>query len=303
MNGDKALTDHDKPTVMEEESQDLINDDGLNGDNNMDETLVHETTSNVNGSFDANKSMQIFETNLSNEDIVVALFSVPLSSTEDVDVLIKKIEAGDYDELKEGVFSKDGISLIASQIGKPIMLDSFTSRCVLSRGGQSSFARCLIEIKVDEPLQDSVTMGIPLPNGEGFIKGTVRIKYEWKPPRCEQCKIYGHMDDQCPKKAENTPNVVNNDGFQTVVNKKKSGKTGPTVVKTTWQPITQKVRFDPKSHGESKKANDGNNVHSVSKEKPTKSDEDVEVVFDETNNLLGNNITRATFTAPDASKT
>nr|GEZ67681.1 hypothetical protein [Tanacetum cinerariifolium] len=57
MNGDKALTDHDKPTVMEEESQDLINDDGLNGDNNMDEALVHETTSNVNGSFDANKSM------------------------------------------------------------------------------------------------------------------------------------------------------------------------------------------------------------------------------------------------------
>nr|GEV98458.1 hypothetical protein [Tanacetum cinerariifolium] len=84
-----------------------------------------------------------------------------------------------------------------------------------------------------------------------------------------------------------------------------------------------------------------NTLHSVSKEKPTKvpssvynrgsakngglryhpsassvhtyspydaldnmeSDEDVEVVFDETTNLLGNNITRAAYTAPDTSKT
>nr|GEX28435.1 hypothetical protein [Tanacetum cinerariifolium] len=35
----------------------------------------------------------------------------------------------------------------------------------------------------DEPLQDSVSMGIPLPKGEGFIKETVRIEYEWKLPR------------------------------------------------------------------------------------------------------------------------
>ncbi|GKD46332.1 zinc knuckle CX2CX4HX4C containing protein [Tanacetum coccineum] len=167
--------------------------------------------------------------------------------------------------------------------------------------------------KADEPLQDSVTMGIPLPKGEGFIKETVRIEYGWKPPRCEQCKIFGHMDDQCPKKAATTPNVVNNDGFQTVVNKKKSGKTGPTVVKTTWQPIKQKVRFDLKSHGDSQNANDGNTYHPsesiVHTSNPydapdnMESDEYVEVVFDETTNLLGNNITRATYTALDASKT
>ncbi|GJW17600.1 hypothetical protein Tco_0025036 [Tanacetum coccineum] len=113
-------------------------------------------------------------------------------------------------------------------------------------------------------------MGIPLPKGIGFIRETVRVEYEWKPPRCEKCKIFDHMNDQCPKNATTIPTVINNDGFQTVVNKKKSGKTGSIVVKITWQPINQNVRFDPKSHGNPQKANDGNIMHLVSKEKPSK---------------------------------
>ncbi|GJU58976.1 zinc knuckle CX2CX4HX4C containing protein [Tanacetum coccineum] len=147
----------------------------------------------------------------------------------------------------------------------------------------------------------------------------VRVEYEWKPPRCEQCKIYGHMNDQCPKNATTIPNVMNNDGFQTVVNKKKCSKTGFTIVNTTWQPINQKVRFYPKSHRKPQKENDGNIVHSVSKEKPSKAAYvpsssfsrvlqrmeifKVEVVYEETTNLFGNNITRTTYTATDASKT
>nr|GEU99989.1 hypothetical protein [Tanacetum cinerariifolium] len=155
---------------MEEVSQpDTIptNDECLNGDNNMEEVLVHETTSNVIGSFDADKSTQSLKKyiglNLSNEYIVVALFGVQLLSIEDLDVLTRKIE-------------------------------------------------------------NAVTI----------------------------------------------PIVMNNDGFQTVVNKKKSGKTCSTRFKTTWQPINQKVRFDPKSHGNPQKEKDGNIMHSVSKEKPSK---------------------------------
>ncbi|GJX92952.1 zf-CCHC domain-containing protein [Tanacetum coccineum] len=43
-------------------------------------------------------------------------------------------------------FKEDGISLIATFIGKPVMLDSYTSSCVMIRGGRSSFARCLIKV-------------------------------------------------------------------------------------------------------------------------------------------------------------
>ncbi|GKC43671.1 zinc knuckle CX2CX4HX4C containing protein [Tanacetum coccineum] len=56
------------------------------------------------------------------------------------------------------VFSEDGISLITSQIGKPMMLDSFTSSMCKLLG-----TRCLIEVKADEVLKDTITMGIPVP--------------------------------------------------------------------------------------------------------------------------------------------
>ncbi|GKD47867.1 hypothetical protein Tco_1276843 [Tanacetum coccineum] len=127
--------------------------------------------------------------------------------------------------------------------------------------------------------------------------------------------------------------------------KLKNGKTGSTLVKTAWQPVKPKVRFDPKSHENLQNANDALNiVHSVSKEKSTKaanitsssytrgfakkgglqyptrasnihtsnpydalddmeSDEEVEVVFDETANFLDSNITRANYTVLDAFKT
>ncbi|GKA75735.1 zinc knuckle CX2CX4HX4C containing protein [Tanacetum coccineum] len=86
------------------------------------------------------------------------------------------------------VFSEDDISLIATQIGKSIMLDSFISLMCIESLGRSIFAHCLIEVKVDAVLKDNITMGIPLPDGSGFSKETARVEYEYKPPRSYQTK-------------------------------------------------------------------------------------------------------------------
>ncbi|GJS63304.1 zinc knuckle CX2CX4HX4C containing protein [Tanacetum coccineum] len=85
------------------------------------------------------------------------------------------------------VFEEDGISLIATYLGKPII--------------------------------------IPDLDGPGFIKETIRVEYKWKPPRCHTCNIFGHTVESCPKKVVVTP-VVNdsNDGFQKVVNKRCNNK-------------------------------------------------------------------------------
>ncbi|GJS19258.1 zinc knuckle CX2CX4HX4C containing protein [Tanacetum coccineum] len=56
------------------------------------------------------------------------------------------------------VFSEDGISLIATKIGKPIMLDSYTSSMCIDSWGRSSFARCLIEVKADDVLKESMVV-------------------------------------------------------------------------------------------------------------------------------------------------
>ncbi|GKB67630.1 zinc knuckle CX2CX4HX4C containing protein, partial [Tanacetum coccineum] len=164
------------------------------------------------------------------------------------------------------VFSKDGISLIATQIGKPIILDSFTSSMCIDSWGRSRFARCLIEINADGVLKESINMGIPLLDGFDFSKETVRVEIQ---------RLFLLFD-------------MTNDGFKTVVNKRRSGKTGSTnnngsrvnVAKTVWQPIKPNVIFEPKVHGKlprngapkvSTSAKEGSNImHTSLKKQPTR---------------------------------
>ncbi|GJU86581.1 RNA-directed DNA polymerase, eukaryota, reverse transcriptase zinc-binding domain protein [Tanacetum coccineum] len=34
---------------------------------------------------------------------------------------------------------------------------------------------------------------------EGHYICNVRVEYEWKPPRCSSCKVFGHIHKECPK--------------------------------------------------------------------------------------------------------
>ncbi|GKB27061.1 zinc knuckle CX2CX4HX4C containing protein, partial [Tanacetum coccineum] len=81
-------------------------------------------------------------------------------------------------------------------------------------------------------LVDSVTIGIPSLMGDDFTKETIRVEYEWRPPRCDECKIFGHVHDHCPKKMVNPPIV-------TTSNVVASTFTGPSVKQT--------VRDEPKA--------------------------------------------------------
>ncbi|GKA85885.1 zinc knuckle CX2CX4HX4C containing protein [Tanacetum coccineum] len=57
------------------------------------------------------------------------------------------------------VFEEDGISLIATFIGKPVMLDSYTSSMCNDSWGRSSFARCLIESRMSNTSDKGTTFG------------------------------------------------------------------------------------------------------------------------------------------------
>ncbi|GJY02903.1 hypothetical protein Tco_0361055 [Tanacetum coccineum] len=164
---------------------------------------------------------------------------------------------------------------------------------------------CLIKVGADVALKDSVTMGVPLP-------------------------------DVVP-----TVDKMNNDGFQTVVNKRKNGKTGSTsnncsgaaAGKATWQLIKQKVRYEPKTHGNFPK-NGAPKVSTSAKDDPSKklcakkgdphvptckpsvptsnpydvlddmeSEKEAEVVYDENVNLKSIRTGVSPSMAPDGSKT
>ncbi|GKC05607.1 hypothetical protein Tco_0997217 [Tanacetum coccineum] len=156
------------------------------------------------------------------------------------------------------------------------MLDSFTNSMCNDSWGRSSFAQCLIKVNFEADFVDVVTIGIPSLTREDFTKETIRVEYEWRPPRCDECKIFVHVHDHCPKKVVSppivaTPNVVNtftvvtptveNDGFQAVGKKKEKGKSKSyNCGKFVGPSINQNLRYEPKASTSAPKkdANVGN---------------------------------------------
>ncbi|GJZ06891.1 hypothetical protein Tco_0540684 [Tanacetum coccineum] len=89
----------------------------------------------------------------------------------------------------------DGLSMIATKLGNPIMLDSYTSSLCMKSWGRGSFARSLIVLDATYGLNDMLVVVIPKLEGACYTTETIRVKYEWKPYRCDECKIFGHLCD------------------------------------------------------------------------------------------------------------
>nr|GEX94965.1 hypothetical protein [Tanacetum cinerariifolium] len=59
------------------------------------------------------------------------------------------------------------LSLITTQIGKPIMLDSYTSNMCLNSWGRSTYAKALIEVSAEVELKDKLIIAIPVGKDKG----------------------------------------------------------------------------------------------------------------------------------------
>ncbi|GJZ45028.1 zinc knuckle CX2CX4HX4C containing protein [Tanacetum coccineum] len=282
-------------------------------------------------------NMQFFKKNLSNKDIVVALFGVPLSSIEDVDVLTRKIEVGDYDELKEGMTSdewkaamgavkaewkklmvdvtsttkvptneyiglKEDIPIVKSvSFTKPILyVEVMRASPSKPSTGKANFRHLVSDNVFDEvqiliPMNVVQTVSIRLENTlYGYFIGKRTafpiveyfMRNNWAKYRLTRLMMtskgffFFKFDSikSLEDVLESGPWMIRNSliickGFTKEKVRVEYEWKPPhcsTVIKTTWQPINQKVRFNPKSHGKPQKENDGNIVHSVSKEKPSK---------------------------------
>ncbi|GJR73734.1 retrovirus-related pol polyprotein from transposon TNT 1-94 [Tanacetum coccineum] len=100
-------------------------------------------------------------------------------------------------------YSKDGLSLIATQIGKPIMFDVFTSSMCVESWGRISFAQAHIEVSLDSELKNEVIMVVPTTpsvvatvlgsmedHEEGFVEIN-RRKKKGKAGLNQHCQISG----------------------------------------------------------------------------------------------------------------
>ncbi|GJR74496.1 zinc knuckle CX2CX4HX4C containing protein [Tanacetum coccineum] len=102
-------------------------------------------------------------------------------------------------------YSKVGLDLISAKVGRLMRLDAHTQFICLNSWGRSDYARALVEVSADKPLVDSVDIDIPREDGKGHITVTVRIKFEWQPPRCGTCKNFDHLESMCPMKCVTGP--------------------------------------------------------------------------------------------------
>ncbi|XP_035841341.1 uncharacterized protein LOC118488213 [Helianthus annuus] len=179
------------------------------------------------------------------------------------------------------VYTEHGLSLIATAIGEPKMLDSYTTTMCTDAWGRSSYARALIEISAENDFKEELVIAVPELEGDGFVKEKMFVEYEWSPYRCSHCRVFGYSDDTCPKQAKTTrhhgsmanngkkqthaakprdqaKNLVDDEGFTGVDDKKTAKRSGFPVNK-------QKPKFEyrpigTKSGGSIKKPEKSNTV-------------------------------------------
>ncbi|GJY33938.1 hypothetical protein Tco_0418407 [Tanacetum coccineum] len=126
--------------------------------------------------------------------------------------------------------------------------------------GRMGYARALIEISTESELKKEVKMVVPIVEGEGHTIEQMRVEYEWRPPRCPECLIFGLDHESCPKRVVD-PKVNltagQEDGFTMVQNRKKEGKKGDQMQRNNGEGVKLKSS-QPKFVWSIKKQNHAN---------------------------------------------
>nr|GEW19640.1 zinc knuckle CX2CX4HX4C [Tanacetum cinerariifolium] len=224
---------------------------------------------------------------LINETTIKTLFVVKFTSLCDIDVFTNSIKEGKYADILSTMSTAD-IDVAVNSIETirkkfEVALDSHviqhdqafpsdpivqsvdiitksTSYAGAAGASRSRFSWCLIKVNSEADLVDVVTIGIPSLTGDEFTTETIRVEYEWRPPRCNKCKIFGHIHDHSPKKVASPPIVTishagaptvekSNDGFQTVGKKKKRKCKFKSINGGQFASpsIKQTIRYEPKA--------------------------------------------------------
>ncbi|GKC89226.1 hypothetical protein Tco_1149875 [Tanacetum coccineum] len=93
------------------------------------------------------------------------------------------------------LLTADGLSAIPTHLGSPVMLDSCSVTTCMQSWGCMDYARCLVDIWADRALKESMVISVPNTHENGVTLHTIKVEYEWKPPRCGICLVFGHYEN------------------------------------------------------------------------------------------------------------
>ncbi|KAL0401943.1 UNVERIFIED_CONTAM: hypothetical protein Slati_4224200 [Sesamum latifolium] len=115
-----------------------------------------------------------------------------VTAMEEVPVWIK------LHDLPVELWTTEGLSIVASGIGKPLYPDAITRACT-----RLDFARVYVILDISSKLPKHVIIMVPKEDGSEMAC-KVDIEYEWLPPKCNTCMTLGHATKVCltlkPKK-------------------------------------------------------------------------------------------------------
>ncbi|PIA35113.1 hypothetical protein AQUCO_03600049v1, partial [Aquilegia coerulea] len=90
--------------------------------------------------------------------------------------------------LPKTLWTKKGISFVASVIGFPLFSDAMTFK-----KERLEYARVCIEVSCDQQFESTIQLKM----GEEYA--LIKVDYPWKPPACTICQCFGHKTTKCAK--------------------------------------------------------------------------------------------------------
>ncbi|KAJ6714928.1 GLYCINE-RICH CELL WALL STRUCTURAL PROTEIN 1.8-LIKE [Salix viminalis] len=81
------------------------------------------------------------------------------------------------------LWTKEGLSMVASMLGKPLSCNEKTISCC-----RLDYARLCVELDARLPFVHKFEVESPITEEPQLV----RVEYEWKPPRCMKCHSFGH---------------------------------------------------------------------------------------------------------------
>ena len=88
-------------------------------------------------------------------------------------------------------WTTEGLSTVASGVGKPLYPDAITRACT-----RLDFARVCVMIDATQKLHKHIIVMAPDEEG-GETPCKVDVEYEWLPPKCTACMSLGHSNKDC----------------------------------------------------------------------------------------------------------
>ncbi|KAL2240806.1 UNVERIFIED_CONTAM: hypothetical protein Sindi_0721800 [Sesamum indicum] len=89
------------------------------------------------------------------------------------------------------LWTEEGISIVASGVGKTLYSDAITRVCT-----RLDFARVCVMLDVNSIIPKHIIIMTPDEEG-GEVPCKIDVEYEWLPTRCTSCTTMGHSTKEC----------------------------------------------------------------------------------------------------------